>query len=300
MCIAAAIAGSAVVGAVATTSAAKTQSKAADKAADTGDAQFQQNRQDYAPWREAGITALGQLSQGIAPGGEFMQDFGADDFEQDPGYQFRRDQGMRGIEGGAAARGGLLSGGTLKALNRYNQEFASNEYTNAYNRFNANRDRRYNRLAGVAQTGQTATRDIAQMGTQNAQMRGELGMQAANARGSGYVGAANAAGNAVGQYMTMTTLNKMMGSTPPPNIGSRLGQATMAGATAGYMPSDARLKTNVTKIGTADNGLPLYRYNYVWGGPQHIGHMAHEVAEVFPDAVATNADGFLMVDYSKV
>jgi hypothetical protein len=182
-------------------------------------------------------------------------------------------------------------------LNRYNQEFASNEYTNAYNRFNANRDRRYNRLAGVAQTGQTATRDIAQMGTQNAQARGELGMGAASARGSGYVGMANAINSGVGNYLTLSQLG---GSTPPPNIGSRLGQATMAGATAGYMPSDRRLKTNVTQIGTADNGLPLYRYNYLWGGPQHIGHMAHEVARKFPDAVATSADGFLMVDYSKV
>lgn len=224
MCIAAAIAGSAVVGAVASNKASKTQANAANQASEMGDAQFQQNRQDYAPWREAGATALGQLSQGIAPGGEYMQDFGADDFQQDPGFNFRREQGMRGIESSAAARGGLLSGGTLKALNRYNQEFASNEYTNAYNRFNADRDRRYNRLAGVAQTGQTATRDIAQMGTQNAQARGELGMQAANTRGSGYMGMANSLNSGVGNYMTYTTLNKMIGSTPPPaNIGSRGG-----------------------------------------------------------------------------
>ena len=296
MCIAAAIAGSAVVGAVASNKAAKTQAQAADKASQISDDQFQQNRADYAPWREAGATALGQLSQGIAPGGEYMQDFTAADFQRDPGYDFRLQQGMRGIEGSAAARGGLLSGGTLKALNRYNQEFASNEYTNAYNRFNADRDRRYNRLAGVAQTGQTATRDIAQMGTNNAAARGEFGLQAANARGSGYVGGANAISNATGNYLTYTTLNNLRGGTPPP---PNIGQTAAAGA-MGYTPSDARLKTNITQIGTADNGLPLYRYRYVWGGPEQIGHMAHEVAEVFPDAVATDADGFLMVDYSRI
>lgn len=219
--VATAIVGTAVVGGIASNKAAKTQANAANQASEMSDAQFQQNREDYAPWREAGVTALGQLSQGIAPGGEFMQDFGAQNFQQDPGYNFRLQQGMRGIEGGAAARGGLLSGGTLKALNRYNQEFASNEYTNAYNRFNADRDRRYNRLAGVAQTGQTATRDIAKMGTSNAQARGEYGMQAANARGSAYMGTANAINSGVGNYLTLSTLR---GSTPPPaNIGSRGG-----------------------------------------------------------------------------
>jgi hypothetical protein len=65
-----------------------------------------------------------------------------------------------------------------------------------------------------------------------------------------------------------------------------------------FMFSDIRLKENVRRIGTADNGLPIYAYNYKAGGPTHIGFMAHEVEAVHPDAVR-EFDGFKAVDYSK-
>ena len=48
--------------------------------------------------------------------GSLLKSFGIEDFEADPGYAFRREEGMRGVEGGAAARGGLLSGAALKAI----------------------------------------------------------------------------------------------------------------------------------------------------------------------------------------
>lgn len=52
----------------------------------------------------------------------------------DPGYQFRLEEGRKALQGAAAARGSILSGGTLKALDRYNQEYASGEFGNVYNR----------------------------------------------------------------------------------------------------------------------------------------------------------------------
>jgi F0F1-type ATP synthase membrane subunit c/vacuolar-type H+-ATPase subunit K len=77
--------------------------------------------------------------------------FEADDFETDPGYDFRRSEGNRGIEQSAAAGGSLNSGASLKALTKYNQDLASDEYGKAFGRWSDEHNRH---LAGV--TGQQA------------------------------------------------------------------------------------------------------------------------------------------------
>lgn len=64
--------------------------------------------------------------------------------------------------------------------------------------------------------------------------------------------------------------------------------------------SDRRLKRNIKEIGRLRNGLGVYRFNYVWGGPSHIGLMADEVAKVMPTAVSIHPSGFAMVNYSEV
>ncbi|XAI95122.1 hypothetical protein [Microcystis phage Mwe-JY13] len=61
--------------------------------------------------------------------------------------------------------------------------------------------------------------------------------------------------------------------------------------------SDARLKTNVKRIGKTDSGQPIYSYNYIWGGPTEIGVMAHETPS---NAVIYDASGFQMVNYAEV
>jgi hypothetical protein len=61
--------------------------------------------------------------------------------------------------------------------------------------------------------------------------------------------------------------------------------------------SDARLKTNVVRIGATDAGQPIYSYQYIWGGPTQIGVMAQESPD---DAVSVHESGFMMVDYSRV
>lgn len=68
---------------------------------------------------------------------------------------------------------------------------------------------------------------------------------------------------------------------------------------AAIMASDVRLKTNIDRIGTRPDGLPLYEYNYVWGGPRYIGVMAHEVMAVKPEAVSVR-DGYLAVNYGRL
>ena len=62
--------------------------------------------------------------------------------------------------------------------------------------------------------------------------------------------------------------------------------------------SDARLKTNVVRIGATPGGVPLYSYNYVWGGPTQIGVMAQEAPR--EAVIVDEASGYMAVDYSKV
>lgn len=78
------------------------------------------------------------------------------------------------------------------------------------------------------------------------------------------------------------------------------GLAGLGGAAMRFIPwSDRRLKENIKRIGTADNGLPIYSYRYVWGGPVHIGVMADDVEKVMPEAVHTMPNGFKAVDYER-
>lgn len=225
--VAAAVIGSAVVGAgasiVSGNKAASAQQSAADQATSLQQAQdaearrqYDLNRADLAPYREAGTTALGQLSSGTAPGGQFDKSFTMADFNADPGYQFRLDEGNRAISASAAARGGVLSGGTLKALDKYSQGEASQEYGNAYDRYNNDLTTRFNRLSSLAGTGQTATNtgiaagnsltsDL-QTGVDNITSNTNA---AANARASQYSNTASAvsgAANSVGSYFALKNL----------------------------------------------------------------------------------------------
>jgi hypothetical protein len=134
------------------------------------------------------------------------RNFSSADFQTDPGYQFRLSEGAKGVNNSAAARGGLLSGAAMKAMDRYNQGFASNEYGNVYNRFTNNQSNQFNRLASLAHVGQTAAGTLGQAGANYANNVGNLSMNnaanqgnallaGAQARASGYQGVANSLGN---------------------------------------------------------------------------------------------------------
>jgi Chaperone of endosialidase len=64
--------------------------------------------------------------------------------------------------------------------------------------------------------------------------------------------------------------------------------------------SDRRLKQHLKRVGVLANGLPLYSFRYIWGGPTFVGVMAQDVLRVMPDAVATGPDGFYRVDYGML
>ena len=217
---------------------------------------WEQGRQDIAPWRRAGVQALGGLQAMIrqGPGDPFRPPPGLDPRQyafdasqyqftaptpesvaQDPGFQFRLAQGRQALEGSAASRGGLLSGGAMRGLTEFGQQLGSQEYQNVYNRALGqnqlaygrglagnelaygrasaqNQDQyqraltawqarqglnqtQYNRLAGLAGVGQQTSQYLGQLGSQYAQNAGELALQRGNAMASGQIGQANAWGN---------------------------------------------------------------------------------------------------------
>lgn len=74
----------------------------------------------------------------------------------------------------------------------------------------------------------------------------------------------------------------------------------LAGSAMKLLPfSDIRLKTDISRVGTLDNGLPVYSYRYKSGGPIHIGVMAQDVVQVRPGAVVVTDNGMMAVDYAQ-
>lgn len=188
--------------------AAQYSSKAAKTATDLQQNIYNQNRADMTPWRTAGQNALGYLTGGMGStgtNGDLTRSFTMQDYTADPGYAFRLSEGNKALERSAAARGGLYSGRAAKDLTKYTQDYASNEYGNAYNRFNSDQSNKYNRLASLAGVGQTANNSMANSGTNyansvsnlttsNAANQGNAALSAANAMASGYAGLGNALG----------------------------------------------------------------------------------------------------------
>ena len=191
-----AIGGSALLGASSSRSAAKAQERAAGQAADLQREQFDRTMEMQAPFREAGVRALNKLEAAS----EYTP-FGMAQFQADPGYGFRFEQGQKALERSAAARGGLISGNTGGALQQFGQGMASQEYQNAFNRYQAERQARLGPLQSLAGVGQTSINALGQAGQNYASGMGEALGAGGQARASGYMGAANAIGGGVGQYM---------------------------------------------------------------------------------------------------
>lgn len=245
------------MGAHAAGSAADAQVAAANHAADLQhqdaqaalafqNKQYNTSQKNAAPWLTAGTGAINTLYSNLKDGkyGPWTGSFSAPtaaEAAQDPGYAFRVSEGLKGIDRGAASRGGILTGGTLKAEQQFGQDMASQEYGNVYNRrfqeylqkygeFNNNQTNDFNRYASIAGVGQQAANSTAQIGQQAANnvsniyanegaQVGQSYNNAGAARASGYIGGANSWTGAVGgvnsalsQYMLYSQLNKQPGT----------------------------------------------------------------------------------------
>jgi len=226
----------------ATKSAAELTSKAGSESLDFAKLVYGEQKTQQAPFLQAGTGAVNFLSQLLRPGGELLKPWDTPfvaptdiTMQNDPGYAFRLAEGQKIRERSAAAKGNLLTGDTAKSLERFGQDYASNEYGNVYDRamreykqkydiWEQNQVNKFNRLASLAGVGQVSANQLGQEGGQaagnvanisfnTAQGVGNAMQNAAAARASGYVGGANAWGGALGnlggnvsQYLLLSHL----------------------------------------------------------------------------------------------
>lgn len=223
--VAGAVVVSSAIGSSAAKGAAKTQAAAADRAAELQNEQFQQTRQDQMPWLKAGEQALNKL----IPMTDYTK-FGMSQFQQDPGYAFRLSEGQKALDRSAAARGGLISGGALRAATRYGQDMGSQEYQNAFNRYQIERNAQLAPLQSLAGVGQTTAAQLGQTGAANAANVGNLITGAGAAQAAGQIGQANAITGGLGTYLNYSQGNALLNALrTPQTAGINPGYGTSAG-----------------------------------------------------------------------
>lgn len=215
---------SGLVGANASKNAANTQAQSAANALALEKQMFDKQVELQQPWHDTGVSGLNMLSQylGLKPSdgsagtsyGSLMKPFSMADYQADPGYGFRMQQGNQALDRSAAARGGLLSGRAAKDTLNYSQGLASQEYGNAYNRYNTNQTNQYNRLASTAGLGQTAASTIGNAAQSYGNNAANLITSSGAAQAAGQVGSANALtgglASAWNAYQNNQLLNRLL------------------------------------------------------------------------------------------
>ena len=200
----------------AASSAADAQAQAAANSTALQKQMFDKQVELQAPFRTGGLTAQNQLLTllGLNPGtttadgsalpaglnvntsspdfGKYAKDFSMSDFQADPGYAFRLDQGNKALNAAAAARGGMISGNALTAAQNYGQQAGSQEYQNAYNRYQTNRANQLQPLQSLMGIGQTSTNALTNAAGAYGTAAGNNALAAGNAQAAGMIGGANA------------------------------------------------------------------------------------------------------------
>lgn len=239
--VAAAIAGSAVVGAVSSNRAAKLQARSAAESTAAQERMFNRQVELQEPFRQAGVNALPELIAASR-----YEPFTMAKFQADPGYGFRLKEGLRALENSALARGMGQSGATLRGTTRFGQELASDEFTNAFNRYQAERAARLNPLQSLTGMGQSVASTIAGQAGQLGQNIGANIIGAGNARASGYMGVANALTGGLGQYLNYSQGQDMLKAYRDANTLAAINANTSRGRFSGAgMPAGVPLPPDI-------------------------------------------------------
>lgn len=187
---------------------------------------------------DARMAESGGVDSTAGDYGSLLKRFSMADLNADPvyqsGLQFGLNEGEKAINQRAIAGGGYDSGATLKALAKYANDYGSTKANESYNRYNADQNSVYNKLAGVSGAGQQQTNQIASMGTSLANNVANMTTDAGNARAAGIMGGANAwsgalsgVGNAAQNYSSGQWLKSLIGQKSYQN-----------GGIGGYWPTD--------------------------------------------------------------
>jgi len=207
--------------------AAETQAGAADRSAALQKQMFDQQMAGQEPFRQAGLTGQNRLMELLGLGGtagaegygKYAKDFSMADYQADPGYAFRLGEGQKALERSAAARGGLISGGALKAATRYGQDMGSQEYQNAFNRYQTNRSNQLQPLGNLMSMGQSAASNQGTAAGNYGTNAGQAYMAAGQAIGAGQLGVGNTINNALGtaasSYMNQNNFNRWLAQQQP-------------------------------------------------------------------------------------
>lgn len=316
--------GGAIISGDASKSAAQTQANAAQNATNAQLSMFQTTQNNLAPYMSSGTNALSALNSGLGIGpntggpvgyGSLTTPFSPAQYQQSPGYSFQMGQGVQAVQNSASAAGGIGGGNTLKALTTFGQGLANSDYQQAYQNYVGQQQQQYGMLSGVANSGQNAAAGLGGISAGVGQSIGGNIIGAGNALAAGQVGSANAITGGVNSLTQLASLygsgsygsqslNSSNGSINPfyaPQGG--LVQAPQAGSP--YVSyCDYGLKKNIVPMyfdGTS--GLRVYEFHYKTQddtATKWLGHIAHEVAEKYLDAVTLGPKGFLKVDYSKI
>jgi hypothetical protein len=161
--------------------------------------------------------------------GSLLQNFTGEDLQNEPGYQFGLGEGEKGINRATAARGGWDSGATLKALAKYNQDYAGTKFGDAFNRDTTNKNRIYSFLSGASSQGQNAATSNASMNsglvTGAAANTQAAGNTAANYTMQGAAGLNNGIQSGIGNYLYDQRVNN--GSVVSAPAASSYGSSSM-------------------------------------------------------------------------
>ena len=202
---AAAIVGSAAIGASASNKASKDQARALREGAAAEERMYNRGVELQEPFRQVGVNALPDLVAASK-----YDPFTLKKFRASPGYAFRLKEGLRAIENSALAGGMGQSGSTLRGLTRYGQELGSEEFMNEFNRYLAEGNTKVNRLQSLTGMGQTAANTLTNQAGQYGQSLASNAATMGNIRASGYMNTANALTNALGQGVNYYQNQQMM------------------------------------------------------------------------------------------
>ena len=230
--VAAAIGGSAILGYLGTKSASNSQANSANQSNQTQWNMFQQQQENNAPWLESGKNALANLNSAMGPGGSLSKNFSMSDFTNDPGYQFRLQQGQQALDRSAASKGMNLSGAQLKASQNYGQGMGTQDYQQTLANWNNQQNTQFNRLASMAGVGQQAASSDNAAGQNAANNVSQNQIGVGNAQAASTLAGVNAITGAANQYVNYANNQNMWTALNGNNI-TTYPAGTMSG-TGGY------------------------------------------------------------------